>query len=495
MIFISPESHKDLILNKKSLISIDNKESYSIIKGVPILLPEKTNPDWSRELIEIIFWEYPEVIKKIYKEIESGNTSDWNEIYVKYIKEVHKSKENILNGFNSYKQKETSLWITGDKSGSITKSQIKDFKKFTKKSIGKKRTITKIKGTGNIWDRYRYFGELVCKEKTEKILELATGAGGGTASVALYMPKNSELYTVDIGFDCLGNAFGIGKYQKKTIVPVCANFWYLPFRDRTFKTVCTVCGLDESREMPKTLEEVSRVLSDDGRFVVISRNNAFMRQYRILEPFGFTEQETIEILKDCRMYSDLNNLDEICNSLGMKLISRKEYRDNENVAFSVSEYQKSIEKKTIDDLLGEAEKLIPDEMLPDLPFMESAPDVHDWYGFEHEIWELGEEIRQLIAENNNKLSESQIERVINICLDEKAKRGRQSFVMLLGRKKYYKYSERIVHLLNSDDVDGQVIDMLYKMGAGQYVEEIKPFLKHNRTWIRNKAKKYIEKYK
>ena len=66
MIFISPESHKDLILNKKSLISIDNKESYSIIKGVPILLPEKTNPDWSRELIEIIFWEYPEVIKKIY---------------------------------------------------------------------------------------------------------------------------------------------------------------------------------------------------------------------------------------------------------------------------------------------------------------------------------------------------------------------------------------------------------------------------------------------
>ena len=98
--------------------------------------------------------------------------------------------------------------------------------------------------------------------------------------------------------------------------------------------------MDESREMNKTLEEIARVLADNGRFVVVSRNNAFMRQFRILEPFGFTEQETIEILKKCRMFSDLAALDEICSSLQMELISRKEYRDNENIAFSVSEYIK-----------------------------------------------------------------------------------------------------------------------------------------------------------
>lgn len=245
-----------------------------------------------------------------------------------------------MNAFNSYKQKETGIWVTGDRSGTITKTQIKYFKKFSKKSIGKKRTITKIKGTDTIWEWYRYFGKLVCKEQTDKILELATGAGDGTASVALYMPKECELYTVDIGFDCLGNAVGIGKYQKKRIVPVCANFWYLPFKDKSFETICTVCGLDESREIPESLKEVSRVLAHNGRFVVVSRNNAFMRQHRMLEPFGFTEKETLEILKDCRMYSDLNNLDEICDSLGMTLISRKEYRENENVAFSVSEYKK-----------------------------------------------------------------------------------------------------------------------------------------------------------
>lgn len=340
MIFVAPQSHKDLVLNKNKLVSTDGTENYSVIKGVPVLLPEKTNPDWSRELIEIIFWEHPDVITKIYEEIENDNVVDWNEVYLKYIEEIHGTKENILKAFDSYKQKETDVWITGDKSGNITNKQIETFEKFNKKSIGEKRTVTKINGTGSLWDRYRYFGELVCKEKTDKILELATGAGGGTASVALYMSNDCDLYTVDIGFDCLGNALGIAKYQKKNIIPVCANFWYLPFKDKSFKTVCTACGLDESREIIETLKEVARILADGGRFVVVSRNNAFMRQFRILEPFGFTENETIDILKSCRMYSDLNNLDGICDSLGMKLISRKEYEDNENISFSVSEYRK-----------------------------------------------------------------------------------------------------------------------------------------------------------
>ena len=190
MIFVAPHSHKKLISEKNKLVTSDATESYPIIESVPILLPEKTNPDWSRELIEIIFWEHTEIITKIYEEIKNDDVSDWNEVYLKYIKEIHNSKENIINAFNSYKQKETDVWIKGDKSGNISKEQVKEFKKFNKKSIGEKRTITKINGTGSIWDRYRYFGELVCKEQTDKILELATGAGGGTASVALYMPKD-----------------------------------------------------------------------------------------------------------------------------------------------------------------------------------------------------------------------------------------------------------------------------------------------------------------
>ena len=37
----------------------------------------------------------------------------------------------------------------------------------------------------------------------------------------------------------------------------------------------------------------------------------------------------------------------------------------------------------LNSLLLSAEKLIPEKDLPDLPYMELVPTVHDWYDFEH----------------------------------------------------------------------------------------------------------------
>ena len=147
-----------------------------------------------------------------------------------------------------------------------------------------------------------------------------------------------------------------------------------------------------------------------------------------------------------------------------------------------------------DALIRKVEEKIPETNLPDLPYMKEAPDVHDWYMFEHEIWAIGEEIRQLTVKYKIKFSDEQIDIIINICLDERVKRGRQSFVMLLNKKAYSKHSKRIISLLEDDDVDGHVIYTIYRMQAGEYVEKIKPFVNHKRTWIRNEAKRYIQKY-
>ena len=87
----------------------------------------------------------------------------------------------------------------------------------------------------------------------------------------------------------------------------------------------------------------------------------------------------------------------------------------------------------INNILLSAEHLVPQENLPDLPFMELAPTVHDWYGFEHTLWNFGENIRQLILTERKDLNVEQIARVCRIYADTKAKRGRQSFVMLLGK--------------------------------------------------------------
>ena len=146
-----------------------------------------------------------------------------------------------------------------------------------------------------------------------------------------------------------------------------------------------------------------------------------------------------------------------------------------------------------DALIRKVEEKIPETNLPDLPYMKEAPDVHEWYMFEHEIWDIGEEIRQLVVKHKKKFTEEQITRIISICLDRRAKRGRESFVMLLNKKAYCDYSERIISLLSDDDVEGHVIYSLYRMQAGEYVEEIKPFVNHKRTWIRNEAKKIYSK--
>lgn len=151
--------------------------------------------------------------------------------------------------------------------------------------------------------------------------------------------------------------------------------------------------------------------------------------------------------------------------------------------------------KEVDNLLATAEATIPGEILPDLPYMKNTPDVHEWYDFEHKIWNIAEEIRQLVFISKKTFNDNQIDRILTICMDKRAKRGRQSFVMLLGRKKYCDYAEVLIPLLNDGDVDGHIIDTLYKMQVSGYVMLITPFLNHKRTWIRNTAKKYVQKFK
>ena len=148
----------------------------------------------------------------------------------------------------------------------------------------------------------------------------------------------------------------------------------------------------------------------------------------------------------------------------------------------------------IDSILLSAEHIVPQEKLPDLPFMELAPTVHNWYDFEHTLWDHGENIRQMILSERKDLNVEQAARVYKICADSKAKRGRQSFVMLIGKKKFIPYAEKLAALLPDEDIEGHIISTLYKMGASQFMECIKPYTDHPITWIRNEAKRYVQKY-
>ncbi len=331
----SPQNHSKLHISTNKLYDNDRKK-YSIVKGVPILLPKNISAKWQRELIEVVLWEYPNEIEKIYEELSS--VKDYSEVYIKYIKRLLNDKQGIIDALERYSQQNTEIWLPQNPK-TISLNQRQNFNKFSKKKVGKKRTETKINATGN-FVVYPHFSKAVNYNSPQSVVELGTGAGGGTASIALEMAKTTKLFTVDIDFECLGNAIGIRKYQKKNMIPICANFWYLPFFNNSIDVVCTYNGLDESRENERTISEISRILKDNGRFVVVSRKNAYMRQARVLEPFGFNENETVDILKRCRLYSDTNNLDFVCSRQGLKLIDKKEFIMNSDLTYVLSVYKK-----------------------------------------------------------------------------------------------------------------------------------------------------------
>ena len=157
-------------------------------------------------------------------------------------------------------------------------------------------------------------------------------------------------------------------------------------------------------------------------------------------------------------------------------------------------------KKQIQRLLTESKILIPTKLLPDLSkvkhaVIEKPLDVSERYQFELQLWEKGETIRQVYVKYPKWRSDVQLQQLIaSIALAREAKRGRQSFIMLMGNKQFMHYATILVKQLDDKGVDGQIISTLYKMHASGFTKEIKPFTTYKITWIRNLAKKYIEKY-
>ena len=100
-----------------------------------------------------------------------------------------------------------------------------------------------------------------------------------------------------------------------------------------------------------------------------------------------------------------------------------------------------------------------------------------------------EAINQILLDDKELLK-----KILEISLNRNSKRGRQPFIMLLGNTNCKAFSEDIISQLNDKFVYGHVIDSIYKMRVNKYVKEIVQFCSDETTWIRNTAKKYIEKY-
>jgi len=83
-----------------------------------------------------------------------------------------------------------------------------------------------------------------------------------------------EKYLEAIGIDPL-----INKYKQFTelfITPIKGVGEYLPFKDKTFDVIYSIDGLDHCRNAYKIIDEINRVLKDDGKvnfFVNLKRKD------------------------------------------------------------------------------------------------------------------------------------------------------------------------------------------------------------------------------
>jgi hypothetical protein len=122
----------------------------------------------------------------------------------------------------------------------------------------------------------------------------------------------------------------------------------------------------------------------------------------------------------------------------------------------------------------------------------NAAEVPQWSDVERLVWKIGEEIRhQLVLESHLREDAEIRDEILSIVLNKNARKGRQPFVLLLGFRKNSDLAKKLITQLGGGDIDGHVINTLYKMRALEFKEEVKPFASSKYSWIRNEAKRYL----
>lgn len=152
-------------------------------------------------------------------------------------------------------------------------------------------------------------------------------------------------------------------------------------------------------------------------------------------------------------------------------------------------------KERIKDIVGKTVKLIPPTYEKNLPPMKQFIDVPEWHDYEYKIWNNGEQIRQILLEHKNlRKDKSLLNLFLTVALNRNAKRGRQSFIMLFEYKHCAEYADLLVKQIDDTFVSGHIIEVLNKMKTGQYVSFVMPYTTDKIAWIRNQAKKYVNRH-
>lgn len=336
---VSPASHQPLEVERSeasksasdsvqegNLKSKSGDEAFPIVEGVPLLQPVGHLADWDSEVLEVLFGQRLAEVSETFDE----KMLEERTLRLKSLT-TELGVDGVREAFNRYaklppsQRLDSLVRISPAEQSSVcpmvSRAAIEDGREYATMAGGKRRAEQMREMVHKWASHIPDYVSSILESKPAAIVELATGAGLGTNALLEAGLGDGRLISLDIDYACVKNAEGLAKYhglQDRTD-PVVANFWFLPFRDDSIDMVCAHYGLDDSREVPRVIEEVSRVLAAGGRFVNVSRCDPTRRLAPWLGDFGFDESELKQMVSAARLYPGPDGLADVASQNGLAL--------------------------------------------------------------------------------------------------------------------------------------------------------------------------------
>jgi len=308
------------------LVSEDESESFQVIAGIPLLLPLGYPSEWAHPLYEILLGDEAIGIVTRFFEDDPKNLTTNLSNYIKY----KLGRDGIVEAFEKHgkiplEQRYKSLiTIPENEKSTFTPSISKsDFTRglYHAKAMTARASLERNKHKIANVDLLEYANK-IADTNPKVLLELGCGACFGTQLVVEHYRIFERLFTIDVDFVCTKVADGLFTYRGEIhkIDPIVGSFWFLPFRDDSINAVFTRGGLNESREIDRVLQEVSRVLKPGGRFVCLERDEPNL-PLPLFDDLGFSIDDKRFMASIARIYAGADKFCEMMISNDMKVVS------------------------------------------------------------------------------------------------------------------------------------------------------------------------------
>ena len=228
-----------------------------------------------------------------------------------------------------------------------------------------------------IYDSYRSYPDNLLKKiislgrisRGKKVLDL--GCGTGNIASQLRTAIKADVIGVDASFAMLKVA------KDKSLEVICADIdnQQLPFRDGSFDTIMVAYVIHQIKNLEFLLSECYRVLRDGVLVLLTSSHKQIENQHPVIKDFF---PSYIDI--DKGRFPDINHIDYLLNSLGLKDIKHEEIT-LENIPIDY-EYLRKVKSKYVSTyhLIPQSEFENGVKQLEAFVMNSKQPEFKDWHG-------------------------------------------------------------------------------------------------------------------